>query len=208
MPRIKRGVGKKTIAIIVDGETEVWYFQMLRETENLGHLNIRPELPEKKTLAYQFDMVLNYAPRYDEVIWLIDFDTIIKENRETSKTGESKFQELRKYLNKVDHISNVHILVNTPCLEFWFLLHQKYTAQYHPKCKPIRNLLGKSNMLPGYAKTEKYYKNAKTNIYQRLRNYLDTACQNGEKLGNFDPNYPESAKAETFKIFKILGLIP
>src|SRR5690606_5483257 len=95
--RPTKGTGNKTVSIIVDGQTEQWYFQMLRDTEELGQLTIRPELPSKKTLAHQFDLVCTNAKEYDHVIWLIDADTIIKEIRESNEV--SKIQEIKGYFS-------------------------------------------------------------------------------------------------------------
>jgi len=205
--RPKRGTGRKTISIIVDGDTEVWYFQMLRETEKLGQLTIRPELPSKKTLAHQFDMVCTSAKEYDQVIWLIDADTIIKEIRESNET--SKIQEIKGYLDKIRSINDtrkVDVLFNTPCLEFWFLLHEKYTGRFYPKCEPVEALLARSTILPSYTKTERYFKNPRLNIYQRLRPALETAIKNAVRLGSFNIDEYESAKAETYKSFELLGV--
>ncbi|RQP19314.1 MAG: RloB domain-containing protein [Parapedobacter sp.] len=202
--RPKRGTGRKTISIIVDGDTEVWYFQMLRETENLGQLAVKPELPARKTLAYQFSMVCSNAQKYDQVIWLVDADTIIKEIRESSKA--SKIQEVKGYLGEAGKMDNVHILFNTPCLEFWFLLHDRYTGRFYAECGAVEAQLTRSTILPEYAKTEKYFKNPKRNIYQRLKPNLKTAVSNAMRLGGFDIDEYESAKAETFKVFKILGI--
>lgn len=202
--RPKRGTGRKTISIIVDGGTEVWYFQMLRETENLGQLAVKPELPEKKTLEYQFSMVCSNAKKYDEVIWLVDADTIIKEIRESSEA--SKIQEVEGYLGEVDKMGNVQILFNTPCLEFWFLLHDRYTGRFYSQCGPVGAQLTRSTILPGYTKTEKYFKNPKQNIYQRLKPNLKKAANNAKKLGDFNIDELMSAKAETYKVFELLGI--
>jgi len=109
--RPKRGTGRKTISIIVDGDTEVWYFQMLRETENLGQLAVKPELPARKTLAYQFTMGCSNAQKYDQVIWLVDTDTIIKEIREYSKA--SKIQEVKGHLGEAGKMDNGHVSIIT-----------------------------------------------------------------------------------------------
>lgn len=202
--RPKRGAGRKTISIIVDGNTEVWYFQMLRETEKLGQLSIKPELPSAKSLADQFNMVMANAEIYDEVIWLVDTDTIIKEIRESSET--TKIIELKNHLTSAGKKKNIHVLFNTPCLEFWFLQHEKRTGKFYQNCPPVETLLNRSSILPAYSKTEKYYKNPRNNIYQRLRPALKTAIENATNLGRFDIDNYRSAKAETFKVFEILGI--
>jgi hypothetical protein len=37
---------KTTYAIIVDGETEIWYFQMLKRNEPSLLVNIEPKIPQ------------------------------------------------------------------------------------------------------------------------------------------------------------------
>ena len=155
-------------------------------------------------MEYQFSTVCSNAKKYDQVIWLVDADTIIKEIKESSKA--SKIQEVKGYLEEAGGMDNVHILFNTPCLEFWFLLHDRYTGRFYAECGPVEALLTRSTILPGYKKTEKYFKNPKQNIYQRLKPNLKTAISNAMRLGDFDIDEYESAKAETFKVFKILGI--
>ena len=82
----RKGKGKKVYSIIVDGETEVWYFQMMKRHEKLlNRVDIKPELPKKKRFSEQFKLIKENAKIYDEVIWLIDFDTIIKEEQELTR---------------------------------------------------------------------------------------------------------------------------
>jgi hypothetical protein len=78
-------------ALVVDGETEVWYFQMLKQFEDKKgqfRINIKPEIPQKKTLEGQFELVKELAgSEYKRVFWIVDLDTIQKESREV-KRGE------------------------------------------------------------------------------------------------------------------------
>jgi len=76
----KRGTGRRTLAIIVDGETELWYIQMLRKHEAISGVSIQPELPKKKRLTEQFDAVISNSKIYDQSIWIVDLDVVIKEN--------------------------------------------------------------------------------------------------------------------------------
>jgi len=46
--RKSRGTGSKTVSIIVDGETEQWYAESMKQTERLRGLKIKPDLPKKK----------------------------------------------------------------------------------------------------------------------------------------------------------------
>lgn len=39
-----------TFSFVVDGETEIWYLQMLKRNERQFKINIEPKLPQKKVL--------------------------------------------------------------------------------------------------------------------------------------------------------------
>jgi len=36
-------------AVVVDGETEIWYLQMLKRNERSLNINLEPKLPQKKS---------------------------------------------------------------------------------------------------------------------------------------------------------------
>ena len=72
---------KKKAAIFVDGECELWYFQMMRRNENAINLDLLPKLPRKKKLFDLYKEVKNSASDYDLVIWIVDLDKIIEEER-------------------------------------------------------------------------------------------------------------------------------
>lgn len=56
MERNKRSkrVLRPVYLIVVDGETEKWYLDLMKEKESLRHLRIDPELCKKRTLKEQF----------------------------------------------------------------------------------------------------------------------------------------------------------
>ena len=81
---LHKKVAKKTYSIIVDGETEIWYFQLLKQNERLS-IDIKPELPKKKSLYDQFNTVVENARHYDKVFWVLDFDVVIKEDNDIKK---------------------------------------------------------------------------------------------------------------------------
>jgi hypothetical protein len=68
---------KNTYAIVVDGETEVWYFQMLKRNEPSLQVNIEPKIPQKKKLPDQYKKVCELSEDYTKVFWVIDLDVII-----------------------------------------------------------------------------------------------------------------------------------
>lgn len=71
-----------TFAFVVEGETEVWYLQMVKQHEQHDRnlrINIKPEIPQKKKIKDQFKLVKELArSEYDRVFWIVDLDVIIK----------------------------------------------------------------------------------------------------------------------------------
>jgi len=197
--------GKKTYSIIVDGQTEVWYFQMLKKHEKLLRIDIKPELPKKKKLSEQFESVIQNSNSYDKLIWILDFDTIIKESAETKKGEKPAIQLLKEYATKLKEYDNIDILINTPCLEFWLLLHFEDTSKYYSKCESTERKL-KITHLKDYEKTEKYFKKRDNDIYIKLKQHQIKAKRNALKLGNFNFKNPQSGKAEIYKVLEILGI--
>jgi hypothetical protein len=199
----RKGKGKKVYSIIVDGETEVWYFQMMKRHETFPYLvDIKPELPKKKKLSEQYKVVKNNAKVYDKVFWLIDFDTIIKEEKEFKGNGERPLQELKHYIKAFLDNKRVKILINTPCLEFWYLLHFEETGRYFSQCKNATKSL--KAYIPDYQKSQKYYTQSNNDIYKKLKPFQQTAIINAEKLGKFTLDNPKTAKAEIHQIFQLL----
>jgi len=172
---------KNTYAIVVDGETEVWYFQMLKRNEPSLQVNIEPKIPQKKKLSDQYDKVCELSEDYTKVFWVIDLDVII---------AESKSIELKKYLEEFEKekFKNVITIFNNPCLEFWFLLHFIQTTKYFPKCKEAEKQLKKQKEFKDYHKTQKYFTKQNNDIYLKLKSRLLTALKNTKrtKRGNLE----------------------
>ncbi len=192
---------KPTFAIIGDGECEFWYFQMLKRNERSLRVDIKPEIPQKKTLKDQFIKVIEYSKDYSQVFWIVDFDVIISESRVTPKGKKTAIQEFKEYYYKLKKdLKNVTIILNNPCLEFWILLHFEDTSRYFNTCEGATKQLLKH--LPDYEKTEKYYTKQNNDIYLKLKSKLDSAIKNAQKLDNFDLNNPETAISQMHLIFK------
>ena len=127
---------RKTIALVVDGHTEYWYFNMLKRNERDLALNIEPRIPQKKSIQDQHDLVVALTlQEYDKVYWILDLDTVLKETRDTPKGKSSAldlFLKLQQGLKK--NFKQVEVVVNNPCLEFWFLLHFQSTSKRFVCC--------------------------------------------------------------------------
>ena len=190
-----------TFAFVVDGETEIWYLQMLKQNERGIRLNVEPEIPQKKALEDQFDLVCVLAEgEYDSVYWIVDLDAIIKESNEAisgTKTRLSRFNEMRVKL--CNDYQKVKVIVNNPCLEFWFLLHFERTSKYYRDCSSVVRSLKKH--LSGYEKTEKFFKKRNNDIYLQLKPFLHSAIKNAEALDPFELENPERAICEMHELF-------
>jgi len=175
-------------AIIVEGETEYWYLQMLRRNERNLRINVKPELPQKKTLEDQFKWVKQQAKENTKVFWIIDLDVVLKETKQAKKGTETAIQKLEKYKAEIDNkLDNVILIINNPCLEFWFLLHFEKTSKYFNKCKDVEKLLNSKKLLPGYEKTRNFYvKPSGNDIYSKLKPLLKVAIDNAKANKSFD----------------------
>ena len=217
MGRIKRKTNP-AFAIVADGETEIWYLQMMKkyELENKQEeqdkqdkqqirLTIKPELPKKKRIEDLCELVCKLAQEeYDKVFWIVDLDQIKKEQREA--TGGKKdpmrtFIECReKVLHGKKYAKRVRVIVNNPCLEFWFLLHFIYTAKAYKDYKEMEEDFKKH--MKDYDKNEDYYKAENNDIYSKLKPYLNTAMEHSDRLGSFEPKDPSKAVSEMPLFFR------
>ena len=205
MARRKRKISeprRPSFAIVVDGETEVWYFQMLKRNELSLQVNIEPKIPHKKKLSEQYEKVCELAEDYTKVIWVIDLDSPIKESRETKKGNKTPIQKLKEYLQIIEEkYDNVITILNNPCLEYWFLLHFEQTTRYFRNCSDAEKQLKKH--LSGYEKTPKYFTKQDNDIYLKLKSYLQTAIDNAKKTNRDTLDDLERAICEMNLFFEI-----
>lgn len=206
----KRAV-KNTVAMLVDGQTETWYFEMLKRFEESNRdirINISPKIPQKKTILAQMSEVISMADYHTKIFWIIDFDEVMKRQKEWNNKGERPIDEFYRCKAIVENrFSNVSVIVNNPCTEFWFLLHFESTSKLFEKCDDATKRLKKH--LIDYEKTEKYFKSRDNDIYTRLRPFLLKAMENSASLGVFDKSDYSKALSEMYKVFesKEIGLI-
>lgn len=190
--------GKKTFAIVGDGDCEKWYFQLLKDKEQLT-INIQPQLLKKASLAKQYEYVKDLADVYDKVFWIVDYDVIERESRECKKGDEKRSAEFTRYYKELSAIENVEILVVNTCFEYWLLLHFKYSKKSYKDCDETGKDLKKE--FPTYEKSEKFYKKSNADIYTSLKPNLPTAITNANKLGAFDLQNPNNPVCEIHRLF-------
>lgn len=192
--------GSNTFAFVVDGDTEVWYLQMLKRNERELNINIEPKLPSKKSIPEQFKMVKDLAADYTKVFWIVDYDVIVKETREAKKGVETSEQLFIKLKERAEKLDNVIVIVNNPCIEFWFLLHFEKTSKLYTDCNSAEKQLKKH--LTDYEKTRKYFTKQDNDIYLKLKNKLSDAKVNSKNL-KFDKYNTSKAICEMNSLFKI-----
>lgn len=204
MGRIKRKTNP-AFAIVADGETEIWYLQMMKQNERQVRLTIKPELPKKKRIEDQCELVCKLAQEeYDKVFWIVDLDQIKKEQREATRGKKDPMRTFIECREKVLHgkkyAKRVRVIVNNPCLEFWFLLHYTHTDKSFGGYEELAKALKKH--MKDYNKSESYFKQKNNDIYLKLKPRLKKAMEHSDRLGSFEPKDPSRAVSEMPQFFR------
>lgn len=204
MGRIKRKTNP-AFAIVADGETEIWYLQMMKQNERQVRLTIKPELPKKKRIEDQCELVCKLAQEeYDKVFWIVDLDQIKKEQREATRGKKDPMRTFIECREKVLHgkkyAKRVRVIVNNPCLEFWFLLHYTHTDKSFGGYEELAKALKKH--MKDYNKSESYFKQKNNDIYLKLKPRLKKAMEHSDRLGVFTPETPSKAVSEMPQFFR------
>lgn len=201
---------RKTYAFVGDGETELWYLQMLKKNEKSLTVTIKPELPQKKSIEDQFAYVQELSEIHEKVFWIVDTDVVIRETRSfkgpKDKTPAAILKQKYEQIQSDQRLKDKVIFVaNTPCLEYWILLHVVQTTRYYDTCEKVIDEIRRHEPLTDYAKTQKYYQQA-NDIYKRLKPLLDNAKGNAARTGAFNPDNLEKGLSEMHTIFTELGI--
>ena len=203
MRREKKIQTKQAFAVVVDGETEYWYLQMLKHNEPNIPFNIKPQILQKKNINQQYDLVTALLEDdYDKVFWIVDLDVLLKEEREKNNSTSS-LQQFLNYYKSLSKQNKVVVIVNNPCLEYWFLLHYKKTNKVFTACTDAEKQV--SQKLKGYEKTDKFFKKD-NDIYKQLKPHLQKAINNATALGSFDTHNHSEAMCEMPLLFQELKL--
>lgn len=168
-----------SIVVIVDGKDEKWYIEKVKghykpkyKPDVLRQLKIVPELAQKKKIAQLFtDAEDKLRKGYTQVILIVDFDDVGKDKKELEEFKKfykayvdvNKGEVRRKYL----WMEKLTLIINSPCVEYWYMLHFRKTTKYYPDYAQLKHDLKKINELQDYDKDEDYY-NKNPDIYRRL----------------------------------------
>ena len=188
---------RNTYLIIVDGQTEQWYFNAIKAAHPSLPFNVKPELPSKKKITEQAKFVQEKIDEgYGKVFWLVDLDHVLHHNQ---------FDTFKRHALKIrrkNPAEKIQILVNNPCLELWFLLHFKYTDRIFSRCNELIVML--KEHIENYEKSRKFYLKYHSNIYEELKDRTRIALERAKRLGDFDWNNPRRTVAEIYKLMEIL----
>ena len=194
MSKGKNKLTKQAFAVVVDGQTEYWYLQMLKQNEPNILFDITPKIPQKKNIDQQYELVTTLSEEeYDKVFWIVDLDVLLKEERE-KKRNSSSLQKFLAYYKRLFKNQKVVVIVNNPCLEYWFLLHFRKTTKIFTACSDAEREVGQ--YLKGYEKTEKFFKKNNNDIYKQLKPQLKTAISHATALGSFSTQEYKRAMCE------------
>jgi hypothetical protein len=187
--------GKPKFAFVVDGECEFWYFQMLKRNERAISVDLKPEIPQKKKLSDQFDKTVELSKYYDKVFWIVDFDVINSETRLAPKGTKTAIVEFKNYCDAINKKhKNIIVIINNPCLEYWFLLHYEASSKYFESCEDVTKQLKKH--LPEYSKTKFFYTKQDNDIYLKLKPRLINAIINAGNLDQFNFQNPHTGMSQ------------
>lgn len=177
---------RPAVAMIVDGRDEVLYLEQAKKYYSKVRpslaAKIKPELPTEgkkigELFAYAKELL---SQEYTHVILIIDFDDPLSKEAEFSqfmtyygwyqKAHDGKTKLDTKQQEKYGWMSHLTLVVNNPCLEYWYLLHfakgniTKFYQRYSPELESdVRQLPG----FDRYDKSKAFYTN-NPDIFTRL----------------------------------------
>ena len=167
------------IAIIVDGQDEKWDVNKVKEhqpCDELKTIKVKPELPERKKVQELFDFAKSKLEKeYTFVVLIVDFDEPLKDTKEFNKFNELYTKYVAAKNNSLvgrqktnyGWMEKLLLIVNNPCLEYWYLLHYSKTSKFFSDYAALCPELRKIPDFAQYEKCEKYY-NSHPDIYVRL----------------------------------------
>lgn len=192
---------KKSIYLLVDGESEQAYLQgynqeYLRRKNPQVNLSIQPKFFNNNLNGKAAELKKAINAGYDYVFWLVDYDVILKEEREGAKTKE-KLQDINQKLQEQARKKDCQyeMLYMIPCLEFWFLLHFEDTTKYFSSCSEVEKALKRH--LPDYSKKQQWIKQ---HLISKLSPYFQVAIDRAMKL-YYRPLADNEARADIGQFF-------
>ena len=187
---------KKSIAIFGEGPTECHYIESLRIAMRYP-FKMKPSIPQHSDIKHMLAEAKRcLSEGYDEVICLMDMDRL--------NTHPTEMQAFRKAKSQAAY-RKVTFIETDPCTEYWFLMHfmPKMSQRKYEDCRAVVNELQK--FMPGFEKTENYFKRVRLFNFLTQHGDLNTALQLAKKSVELHDNGLENSYSEMYKLFEILA---
>lgn len=174
---------KPGIYILGEGKTEQYYFTHLKTLLGFQYI-VKPRFCRNSSIDEICRRIKDLINDYVFIICVIDLDVINRDSKE-----KLKYEKLiHKYSNNEKKIL---FCTSLPSIEYWFLLHYKFTNKYFKDSDEVANELKK--YIKDYEKKEEYLKKTKW-VEELLKdNKLETAIerakQNIDKSGSYTNIY-------------------
>jgi len=175
---------KPNYIVLVDGESEISYINNIKPTG----VSVLPEIPANKSLKKMYELFKEKLKQADYVFWIIDLDVVIREDN---------LPLLKEYLRNYSD----NIIINNPCLEYWFYLHFEKNKNFNNNCSDVESAIKRldNGVLKNYEKN----KNMKQ-LVEKLSLYLQNARLNAKER-EFDIEHVLSC-SQMFKLFDRLEI--
>ncbi len=155
------------VLIVVEGKTEINYFQSLinslkLSTANIEVLDIKQNTPD--SLFTEAKKLYNKAKKegnpYDKVYCIFD------------KDGHAKYQETKHHIDQATPKNIYYYAFSEPCFEYWLLLHYVNTTKPFAKFKDLKRDKNFKCHFPDYKKSD--------NIFETLKDKISSACSHAK----------------------------
>lgn len=175
---------KPNYIVLVDGESEISYINNIKP----NGVSVLPEIPSNKSLKAMYKIFKEKLKQADYVFWIIDLDVVIREDN---------LSFLKEYLKNYSE----NIIINNPCLEYWFYLHFEKNKNFTNNCSDVEKAIKRLDnpVLQNYKKNKNMQQ-----LVETLSPYLQKARTNAKER-EFDIECILSC-SQMFKLFERLQI--
>jgi hypothetical protein len=182
-----------TILLLVEGHTEQIYFNQLRRFERF-QITIKPEIPKRSSpmeiIATALQKQKDNNGQYDYIWCVFDCDVL----KDIPHDFENLYQKAK---NK-----RIFFAESAPCFEIWFLLHFVLPRHYYQNQYGVIDDLKQQEGMKDYSKEQAWQE--RTNVYEILKPYVETAVENAGKLPVIDHKNIDASGTTVHHLIRLL----